>query len=101
MKPQIIVFLFLFAAPLFLAFLYCREFLAVDSALDSGASYDYIAGKADYSQNHPYIPFTSRHTVLIVTSIASLIAALIYGFILKKNISLKKISNVHYEGKIS
>src|SRR5437773_688015 len=43
----------LLAAPLALAVAYAREFLAVDAALDAGASYDYREGRADFTQSHP------------------------------------------------
>ena len=44
--------------------MYAREYLAVDSALDAGASYDYRAGRADFKQSHPFIPFAERHSTL-------------------------------------
>jgi len=69
----------LLAAPMILAVSYTREFLAVDSALDSGASYDYQAGRADFIQNHPRIPFSKRHGTLLTVSSWSLLAAVVYG----------------------
>ena len=50
---RLVVLAALLAAPLALAFTYAREFLAVDSALDVGAGYDYRAGRADFSRSHP------------------------------------------------
>lgn len=78
MKLRVIILGLLSALPLILAFLYLSEFLAVDAALDSGASYDYATGQADYLQNHPHIPFYSRHALLIWVSLISLSAAVIY-----------------------
>ena len=77
-----IVLAALLIAPAFLVVSYTHEFLAVDSALDAGASYDYQAGRADFSQNHPVISFSARHGFLITTATWSFVAAGIYGFIL-------------------
>ncbi|HEX8297365.1 MAG TPA: hypothetical protein VF593_13760 [Chthoniobacteraceae bacterium] len=65
-----------------LAFSYIREFVAVDSALDSGASWDYGAGRADFSQSHPFIPYAQRHEAFIVISVVSLLAAVLYFILL-------------------
>jgi hypothetical protein len=40
---------------------YGREFLSVDSCLDSSGSFDYAAMTCDHTQNHPYSPYTRRH----------------------------------------
>jgi len=40
---------------------YAREFLAVDSCLDSSGSIDYATMTCDHSQNHPYVPYRHRH----------------------------------------
>ena len=53
----------------------CAEILAFDVALDSGASYDYLEGKPDYSVSHPFIPFSNRHRTLLLTSGISLTLA--------------------------
>ena len=74
-----IILAVLLIAPMVLAVSYTREFLAVDSALDSGASYDYQAGRADFTQNHPRIPFSTRHGTLLTVSSWSLLAAVVYG----------------------
>src|SRR5256885_8641445 len=63
-RAEWILLAVLLAAPLALAVIYAREFLAVDAALDAGASYDYREGRADYAQSHPYIPFSERHGIL-------------------------------------
>ena len=54
----------LLMAPAAFTLMYAREYLAVDSALDAGASYDYRAGRADFKQSHPFIPFAERHSTL-------------------------------------
>jgi len=74
-----IILAVLLIAPMYLVVTYTREFLEVDSALDSGASYDYQAGRADFTQNHPLIPFSARHGILLTTSFCSLLAAVVYG----------------------
>ena len=58
-KTHVLILLALLVVPLFCAASYIREFIAVDSALDSGASYDYVAGRADYTTGHAFIPFCS------------------------------------------
>jgi len=78
-KTQVLILVALLVVPLFCASSYIREFIAVDSALDSGASYDYIAGRADYATNHPFIPFVDRHRTLVVSSGVLLAAAVVYG----------------------
>jgi lysylphosphatidylglycerol synthetase-like protein (DUF2156 family) len=77
-----IVLAALLIAPAFLVVSYTREFLAVDSALDAGASYDYRAGRADFSRNHPVISFSARHGSLIAAATWSFAAAVVYGFTL-------------------
>ena len=69
----------LLASPAILITSYAVEFLAVDSALDAGASYDYTTDKADHSQNHPYIPYSQRHGPLIAVSACSFFAALFFS----------------------
>ncbi len=61
-----------------LGFSYLRASLAVDGALDSGASWDYIAGRADLSESHPFIPYAERHPVFILISVAAFHAAVLY-----------------------
>ena len=75
----VIVLLALLIAPLFCGTLYVREFMAVDSTLDGGASYDYVAGRADHTATHPYIPFSDRHRTLVIVSGVLLVTAVIYG----------------------
>ena len=59
-----IILAVLLIAPVTFTLIYAREFLAVDSALDAGASYDYQAGRADFTRGHPYISFADRHNTL-------------------------------------
>jgi len=67
----------LLTCPLTLTAIYVREYLAVDAALDAGASYDNATGRADFAQNHPGIPFGTRHGKLLVLSVCSIIGALL------------------------
>jgi hypothetical protein len=69
----------LLAVPLFCTISYVRESIAVDSALDTGASYDYVAGRADHTTNHPFISFSTRHRTLVVSSGVLIAAAVLYG----------------------
>ena len=78
-KTHLLILVALLVVPLFCATSYIREFIAVDSALDSGASYDYVTGRADYTANHVVIPFSHRHRTLIVSSGVLLSAAVVYG----------------------
>ena len=70
----------LLACPLYLGAIYLQEFLTVDAALDSGASFDYVAMKADHTANHPYIAFSKRHGTLIGMAGWSAVGALAYFF---------------------
>jgi len=46
-----------------LAWGYGREFLAVDSCLDSSGSFDYVTMTCDHTENHPYSPYSQRHPI--------------------------------------
>ena len=70
--------LLLLACPLALGFNYFREYLAVDGTLDSGGSWDYVAGRADFSESHLFIPYAERHGSFILISVVSLLAAVLY-----------------------
>jgi len=50
-NAQWIILAVLLAAPLALAVIFAREFLAVDAALDAGGSYDYREERADSTQS--------------------------------------------------
>jgi hypothetical protein len=63
---------------MFLVGSYVHEFLAVDTALDSGASWNYSTMEADYTASHPYIPFSQRHQKLIVLSLISTLISVVY-----------------------
>jgi len=78
-KTHVLILLALLVVPLFCVTAYVREIIAVDSALDAGASFDYAAGRADYTANHPFVPFSHRHGTLLVLSALSLGAAVAYG----------------------
>ena len=79
-KIHVLILIALLILPLFCVTSYVREFIAVDSALDSGASYDYVSGRADYTTNHPFIRFSHRHRTLVVSSGVLLAAAVVYVF---------------------
>ena len=74
-----IILAVLLAAPAVFALTYAREFLAADSALDAGASYDYRAGRADFTQSHPFIPFGERHSKLCAVAAWSSLGAVGYA----------------------
>jgi hypothetical protein len=80
-KAHLLILVALLIVPLFCATSYVRESIAVDSALDSGASYDYVAGRADYATNHFLIPFVHRHRILVVSSGVLFAVALVYSSI--------------------
>jgi hypothetical protein len=73
-----ILLVLLLICPAALVFDYVREFLAVDAALDSGASWDYLAHRPDFAQNHPFIPYSARHGTLIAAACVSLLIVPIY-----------------------
>ena len=70
----------LLAAPIAFALTYAREFLAADSALDAGASYDYREGRADFAQSHPFIPFAERHRMFLRVAGCSSLGA--FGYLM-------------------
>src|SRR2546428_13774895 len=43
---------------------YINEFLAADTCMDLGGSYDYQTGNCDHQHDHPYVSFISRHPLL-------------------------------------
>jgi hypothetical protein len=40
---------------------YSREWLNIDSCLDSGGSFDYSRMACDYKENHPFASYSGRH----------------------------------------
>jgi hypothetical protein len=86
-----IPFLLLIACPLMLGFAYIQEVIAVDSALDAGASWDYALGRADFVQSHPFIPFTERHKTFVVVAMVSLASALGYLVLLLTILRARKV----------
>jgi hypothetical protein len=40
---------------------YVREFVAVDSCLDAGGSFDYAQSRCDRAENHPFVAYSERH----------------------------------------
>jgi hypothetical protein len=68
MKTALIISLALFLLPLtYLGKDAASEFLAVDSCLDSGGSYDYNKKGCDKKGNYIYIPYGKRKTALILS----------------------------------
>ena len=78
MRLHVLILIALLLVPLFCATSYVREFIAVDSALDSSASYDYATGRADHTTHHPFIPFFHRHLMLVISAGVLLATAVVY-----------------------
>lgn len=57
----IVVFASLYM-PLGCTLLYLSEQIAVDTCLDRGGSFNYTTMTCDFEDNHPYVPFASRHS---------------------------------------
>jgi hypothetical protein len=47
------------------SFDYVREFLAVDSCLDAGGSFDYTQSRCDHVDNHPFVAYSDRHATAL------------------------------------
>jgi hypothetical protein len=70
MKAALIICIATIILPLgYLATDYAAEFLAVDSCLDSGGSYDYDKNKCDKKDKHEYSPYSQRKQDLILTCV--------------------------------
>ena len=54
---------------------YADEFLAVDSCLDSGGSFDYTRMVCDHEESHPFIPYSHRHPLAVVSALAAVVVA--------------------------
>jgi hypothetical protein len=55
------------------SFEYVREFLAVDSCLDGGGSFDYAQSRCDQANNHPFIAYSDRHATSLRVGLAGAI----------------------------
>jgi hypothetical protein len=55
--PLVLVGALLLIAAAILIWPNVSTFFASDACLDSGGSYDYVAGQCDHSINHPFLPF--------------------------------------------
>jgi hypothetical protein len=53
-------------------------FFASDGCLDSGGSYDYVASRCDYVQNHPFVPFYRTWSFWLAT-IAAVMGSLAFA----------------------
>ena len=40
---------------------YVREFVAVDSCLDAGGSFDYAQSRCDRAETYPFVAYSERH----------------------------------------
>jgi hypothetical protein len=40
---------------------YVREFVAVDSCLDAGGSFDYAQSRCDRAETHRFVAYSERH----------------------------------------
>ena len=49
---------------------YVREFLAVDSCLDAGGSFDYAQSRCDRAETHPVVEYSERHANSLRTAAA-------------------------------
>jgi hypothetical protein len=78
-RKHALILLALLIIPFFCAVSFVRELSAADSALDSGASFDYSRGVSDHSVNRSFISFSQRHGTLLVISGISLVAAIGYA----------------------
>ncbi|MCX6876399.1 MAG: hypothetical protein NTW21_21700 [Verrucomicrobia bacterium] len=74
-----IILAVLLVTPSALIVTYVCEFLAADSALDAGASYDYQAGRGDFTQSHPHLPFSERHPTFLALAGCSSACAVGYA----------------------
>jgi len=84
MKTALIISLAIFLLPLgFLVTNYGSEFLAVDSCLNSGGSYDYDNNRCDRKENHPYIPYSNRKKALILSCASLSVVGLASVFTMK------------------
>jgi hypothetical protein len=72
-----VLFAVLLVLPLICATSYVHEIIAVDTALDRAASFDYAVGKPDYAASHPFIPYSYRHPMLLLASGISLTVAVV------------------------
>jgi len=85
MKTALIISLAFFLLPLgYLAKDAGSEFLAVDSCLDSGGSYDYNKNECDKMTNHPYISYYKRNKASMVAGLLLSLGGLISSVLIKR-----------------
>ncbi len=56
---------------------YGRDWWRVDSCLDGGGSFNFGYGQCDYSANHPYVSYFTRHSTLLLGGAAAALVGLI------------------------
>ena len=85
MKTALIISITIFILPLgYIAKDYGIEFLAVDSCLDSGGSYDYEKYECDKMENHPYTAYPKRKKALISTCLTLSLGGLVSSLLIKR-----------------
>ena len=53
---------------------YIKEFLAEDSCLDSGGSFDYSRMVCDTEANHPFVPYAHRHPAAVGVGVVGVVS---------------------------
>jgi len=81
MKKSLLNSIAIFLLPLGVLIIdYGSEFLAVDSCLDSGGSYNYYENSCDHENNHPYSTYlTRKRGLIIIFSSLSVIGLVVFG----------------------
>ena len=91
-----IVLAVLLAAPIAFTLSYTHEFFSADWALDAGASYDYGTGRPDFTQGHPFIPFTERHPTLGTITTGSILGVIVCTVVV---MMASRKRHVSYQGR--
>jgi len=58
---RLIILILALTAPIRAGWIFVNEFMAVDTCLDRGGSYDYRNMRCDFEQSHQYISFSERY----------------------------------------
>jgi len=62
------------------------EFLAVDSCLDSGGSFDYVASACDHSSTHAFVGFAWRSGFRVLLSITCVVGGLTLAWLFVRRV---------------